>query len=60
MVFKPSEYTPAVGQWIVDTFAEVVPEHREAMETLRWVAHYVPTGLKTGSSGNTNFELVTG
>src|SRR4029453_11262746 len=25
-VFKPSEYTPAVGQWLVDTFAEVVPE----------------------------------
>jgi acyl-CoA reductase-like NAD-dependent aldehyde dehydrogenase len=27
VVFKPSEYTPAVGQWIVDRFAEVVPEH---------------------------------
>lgn len=26
VVFKPSEYTPAVGQWIVDTFNEVVPE----------------------------------
>ena len=26
IVFKPSEYTPAVGQWLVDTFAEVVPE----------------------------------
>ncbi|SIR66583.1 aldehyde dehydrogenase family protein [Micromonospora avicenniae] len=26
VVFKPSEYTPAVGQWLVDTFAEVVPE----------------------------------
>nr|BFE68281.1 hypothetical protein GCM10020092_015820 [Actinoplanes digitatis] len=26
MVLKPSEYTPAVGQWLVDTFAEVVPE----------------------------------
>src|SRR5262249_16620253 len=25
--FKPSEYTPAVGQLIIDTFAEVVPEH---------------------------------
>ena len=25
VVFKPSEYTPAVGQWLVDTFAEVVP-----------------------------------
>jgi succinate-semialdehyde dehydrogenase / glutarate-semialdehyde dehydrogenase len=26
VVFKPSEYTPAVGQWLVDVFAEVVPE----------------------------------
>ncbi|TWH66251.1 acyl-CoA reductase-like NAD-dependent aldehyde dehydrogenase [Micromonospora olivasterospora] len=26
VVFKPSEYTPAVGQWLVDTFTEVVPE----------------------------------
>ncbi|WP_199511716.1 aldehyde dehydrogenase family protein [Nucisporomicrobium flavum] len=26
VVLKPSEYTPVVGQWIVDTFAEVVPE----------------------------------
>jgi succinate-semialdehyde dehydrogenase/glutarate-semialdehyde dehydrogenase len=26
VVFKPSEYTPAVGQWLVDTFAEAVPE----------------------------------
>ncbi|WP_327005994.1 aldehyde dehydrogenase family protein [Dactylosporangium sp. NBC_01737] len=26
VVFKPSEYTPAVGQWMVDRFAEVVPE----------------------------------
>jgi succinate-semialdehyde dehydrogenase/glutarate-semialdehyde dehydrogenase len=27
VVFKPSEYTPAVGQWLADTFAEAVPEH---------------------------------
>jgi succinate-semialdehyde dehydrogenase / glutarate-semialdehyde dehydrogenase len=26
VVFKPSEYTPAVGQWMIDRFAEVVPE----------------------------------
>jgi succinate-semialdehyde dehydrogenase / glutarate-semialdehyde dehydrogenase len=26
VVLKPSEYTPAIGQWLVDTFAEVVPE----------------------------------
>jgi acyl-CoA reductase-like NAD-dependent aldehyde dehydrogenase len=27
VVFKPSELTPGVGQWLVDSFAEVVPEH---------------------------------
>ncbi|WP_030488066.1 aldehyde dehydrogenase family protein [Micromonospora chokoriensis] len=26
VVLKPSEYTPVVGQWLVDSFAEVVPE----------------------------------
>lgn len=26
VVFKPSEYTPVVGQWLVDSFAEVVGE----------------------------------
>jgi succinate-semialdehyde dehydrogenase/glutarate-semialdehyde dehydrogenase len=26
VVHKPSEWTPSVGQWLVDTFAEVVPE----------------------------------
>lgn len=27
VVFKPSEFTPAVGQWLVDAIAEVIPEH---------------------------------
>ncbi len=27
VVFKPSELTPGVGQWLVDSFAEAVPEH---------------------------------
>jgi acyl-CoA reductase-like NAD-dependent aldehyde dehydrogenase len=27
VVLKPSEYTPAVGQWLVDRFTEIVPEH---------------------------------
>ena len=27
VVFKPSEYTPAVGQLMIDTFAEIVPDH---------------------------------
>ncbi len=26
VVFKPSEYTPAIGKWLADTFAEVVFE----------------------------------
>ncbi|HVV21514.1 MAG TPA: aldehyde dehydrogenase family protein [Pseudonocardiaceae bacterium] len=26
VVFKPSEYTPGVGEWLADSFAEVVPE----------------------------------
>ncbi len=26
VVFKPSPYTPAVGRWLVERFAEVVPE----------------------------------
>ncbi|RKR88064.1 acyl-CoA reductase-like NAD-dependent aldehyde dehydrogenase [Micromonospora pisi] len=26
VVLKPSEYTPAVGQWLVDSLGEVVPE----------------------------------
>ncbi|MGW4368214.1 aldehyde dehydrogenase family protein [Nocardia takedensis] len=26
VVFKPSEYTPGVGKWLVDSFAQVVPE----------------------------------
>lgn len=27
VVFKPSEYTPSVGRWVVDTFAEVAEGH---------------------------------
>jgi acyl-CoA reductase-like NAD-dependent aldehyde dehydrogenase len=27
VVFKPSEYTPAVGGWLVSSFADAVPEH---------------------------------
>jgi acyl-CoA reductase-like NAD-dependent aldehyde dehydrogenase len=26
VVFKPSEYTPGVGRWLADSFADVVPE----------------------------------
>ncbi|MGZ6804093.1 MAG: aldehyde dehydrogenase family protein, partial [Nocardioidaceae bacterium] len=27
VVFKPSEYTPGVGRWLADSFAEVCPDH---------------------------------
>ncbi len=27
VVFKPSEFTPAVGSWLASSFAEVVPDH---------------------------------
>jgi len=27
VVFKPSEFTPGVGRWLVDMFAQIVPEH---------------------------------
>ncbi len=27
IVFKPSEFTPGVGKWLVDAFSQVVPEH---------------------------------
>ncbi len=27
VVFKPSEFTPAVGQWLADALHEVIPEH---------------------------------
>ena len=27
VVFKPSEYTPGVGEWLAASFAEVVPDH---------------------------------
>jgi acyl-CoA reductase-like NAD-dependent aldehyde dehydrogenase len=27
VVFKPSEFTPAVGKWLVDSFSEIVPGH---------------------------------
>lgn len=27
VVYKPSEFTPAIGEWLVDAFATVIPEH---------------------------------
>jgi acyl-CoA reductase-like NAD-dependent aldehyde dehydrogenase len=31
VVFKPSEYTPAFGRWLVDAWARVVPEGRDVL-----------------------------
>ncbi|OLZ60202.1 aldehyde dehydrogenase family protein [Amycolatopsis keratiniphila] len=46
VVFKPSEYTPGVGKWLVDAFNEVVPE---------WPVLQLITGF-----GETGASLVTG
>ncbi|HET6286322.1 MAG TPA: aldehyde dehydrogenase family protein [Amycolatopsis sp.] len=46
VVFKPSEYTPGVGKWLVDAFAEVVPE---------WPVLQLITGF-----GETGASLVSG
>lgn len=47
VVFKPSEFTPAVGQWIVESFAEVVPEH----PVLQLVTGLGETGAALCASG---------
>lgn len=47
VVFKPSEFTPAVGAWLADTFAEVVPEH----PVLQVVTGFGETGAALCRSG---------
>ena len=47
VVFKPSEYTPAVGRWLVDCFAAVVPEQ----PVLGLVTGAGPTGAALCRSG---------
>ena len=47
VVFKPSEYTPAVGQWMVNSFARVVPEH----PVLQLVTGHGPTGAALCRAG---------
>ncbi|EME56881.1 aldehyde dehydrogenase family protein [Amycolatopsis decaplanina] len=46
VVFKPSEYTPGVGKWLVDAFNQVVPE---------WPVLQLITGF-----GETGASLVSG
>jgi acyl-CoA reductase-like NAD-dependent aldehyde dehydrogenase len=47
VVFKPSEYTPGVGQWLVDSFAEVVPDQ----PVLQLVTGFGDTGAALVRSG---------
>lgn len=47
VVFKPSELTPGVGEWLVKSFAEAVPEH----PVFRLVTGYGQTGAALCQSG---------
>jgi aldehyde dehydrogenase (NAD+) len=47
VVFKPSEYTPAIGKWLVDTFAEVVAEQ----PVFQLVTGFGATGAALCTSG---------
>jgi succinate-semialdehyde dehydrogenase / glutarate-semialdehyde dehydrogenase len=48
VVFKPSEYTPAVAHWYAERFADVVPEHpvlQVVYGTAETGAHLVRSGV---------------
>jgi acyl-CoA reductase-like NAD-dependent aldehyde dehydrogenase len=47
VVFKPSEFTPGVGKWLVDSFAEAVPEH----PVLQLITGFGATGAALCRSG---------
>ena len=47
VVFKPSEFTPAIGKWLVDTFAEVVPEQ----PVFQLITGFGPTGNALCTAG---------
>jgi acyl-CoA reductase-like NAD-dependent aldehyde dehydrogenase len=47
VVFKPSEYTPAIGRWLVESFAAVVPEQ----PVLQLVTGYGETGAALCTAG---------
>ena len=47
VVFKPSEFTPGVGQWLADSFAEAVPDH----PVLQVVTGFGETGAALCRSG---------
>jgi acyl-CoA reductase-like NAD-dependent aldehyde dehydrogenase len=47
VVLKPSEFTPAVGAWLVDTFAETIPEQ----PVLQLLTGHADTGAALCRSG---------
>ncbi|WP_189209097.1 aldehyde dehydrogenase family protein [Actinokineospora fastidiosa] len=47
VVFKPSEYTPGVGRWLAESFADAVPEH----PVFRVVTGFGETGAALCRSG---------
>ncbi|MHA6792068.1 aldehyde dehydrogenase family protein [Pseudonocardia bannensis] len=47
VVFKPSEHSPGVGAWLVDTFSQVVPE----APVLQLITGFGPTGEALCRSG---------
>jgi acyl-CoA reductase-like NAD-dependent aldehyde dehydrogenase len=47
VVFKPSEYTPAVGKWLVDSFANLVPQ----APVLQLLTGFGATGAALCTSG---------
>ncbi|HYQ64308.1 aldehyde dehydrogenase family protein, partial [Actinophytocola sp.] len=47
VVFKPSEYTPGVGRWLAESFAEIVPEQ----PVFQLVTGYGETGAALCRSG---------
>jgi acyl-CoA reductase-like NAD-dependent aldehyde dehydrogenase len=47
VVYKPSEYTPGVGKWLVDSFAEVVTEY----PVLQLITGFGETGAALCRSG---------
>jgi acyl-CoA reductase-like NAD-dependent aldehyde dehydrogenase len=47
VVFKPSEFTPAVGGWLVSSFAEIVPDY----PVLQLVTGFGETGSHLARSG---------
>ncbi|HLL67236.1 MAG TPA: aldehyde dehydrogenase family protein [Micromonosporaceae bacterium] len=51
VIFKPSEYTPAVGRWLVDVFAEVVGERFGEPPVLQAVYGFGDVGAALCRSG---------